>query len=214
MSGIGASPSELLPSNATIFERSHADTDGYRTLAIPLSLRVLFDPDQCPVEMLDILAYTWSVDEWEPDWPEARKREVIKASPIQHRRKGTVGALKRAVLSLGYEGLEVQEWFHYDGDPYKFRLVVDVTERQFALADYALMYRTALRSKNVRSHLENIAARLRLYVTIGAVVAPVSRAELTLKPFRMPTAVLPTPRWGVSAGPAPYAVTLTLLPQS
>jgi phage tail P2-like protein len=36
-------------------------------------------------------------------WTEAQKRAVIAASVATHKRKGTIGALKRALAALGYE---------------------------------------------------------------------------------------------------------------
>ena len=152
--------SAVLPDNTTSIMRAAVDTDGYRMLAIDLPLRDLFDADRCPVDMLDILAYTWSVDEWEPDWPEALKRHAIRQAPAYHRIKGTRGALRSAVESLGYAGLEVAEWFEYGGEPYRFRITLDITDRPFDLTDYQQIYRAAIRAKNVRSHLEAIATRL------------------------------------------------------
>lgn len=159
-----APPSAVLPDNCTPITRASVDTDGYRMLAIDLPLRDLFDPDRCPVDMLDILAYTWSVDEWEPDWPEALKRHAVREAPAYHRIKGTRGALRRAVESLGYAGLDVAEWFEYGGEPYRFRITLDITDRPFDLADYNQIYRAAIRAKNVRSHLEAIATRLTVLV--------------------------------------------------
>lgn len=179
-------PSGILPSNATLFERSQVDTDGYRTLAIPLPLRDLFDPDRCPSEMLDILAYSWSVDEWEPGWPIERKREAIRLSPAFHRVKGTKGALRRAVESLGYAGLEIAEWFEYGGDPYRFKITLDITDRAFDLADYEQIYRAAIRAKNVRSHLEAVATRLRRTVVGYAGVAGIAVVRARLLPARPP----------------------------
>lgn len=183
---------EVLPSNRTPFMVASAETDGNRTLSIDLPLRALFDPDICPPEMLDILAYTWSVDEWEPGWSDAQKREAIRLAPEYHRRKGTVGALKRAMLSLGYAGLEVAEWFDYGGEPYRFRITLDITDRPFDLPDYQRIVRAALRAKNVRSHLEAVATRLRYIVAgpyIGAAHAVVFRARVTpARPPRLPVA--------------------------
>ena len=74
---------EVLPSNRTPFMVASAETDGNRTLSIDLPLRALFDPDICPPEMLDILAYTWSVDEWEPGGPVRQDTVALTNTPTR-----------------------------------------------------------------------------------------------------------------------------------
>ncbi len=63
------------------------------TTLIPL--RTLYNPDTCPVHLLPHLAWAWSVDRWDPEWPESVKRAAIKASFYIHKHKGTIGALRR-----------------------------------------------------------------------------------------------------------------------
>ncbi|MBF9049883.1 phage tail protein I [Roseobacter sp. HKCCD9010] len=89
------------------------------------SVATLMNPDTCPSELLGWLAWAFSVETWEASWPEATKRAVIKRSIELHRLKGTIGAVRRALETLGY-AIDISEWFEYGGTPYTFRIAVDV----------------------------------------------------------------------------------------
>jgi phage tail P2-like protein len=103
----------LLPSNATDQERA-IDLTTARVGDPPVPLRSLWDPETCPADLLPWLAWGLSVDEWQPSWPEGRKRAVIAASIEVHRRKGTRAAVVQAVAAAGYGDAEVIEFFGRD----------------------------------------------------------------------------------------------------
>jgi len=77
----------------------------------PDVIRKLHNPAECPADFLAWLAYSLSVDVWDDNWDEAKKRRVIAASVDIHRHKGTVGAVKRTLDALGVENYKVIEWF-------------------------------------------------------------------------------------------------------
>ena len=90
----------LLPLNATPFERAlEAAPD--RDIDIPL--RKLWSPADCPVDLLPYLAWALGVEEWDPDWPEAVKRAVVRDAWLIHREKGTLAGLKRLLENAGAE---------------------------------------------------------------------------------------------------------------
>ena len=96
-----SSPS-LLPPNATPLERALDATFAARLEALPAEApRDAWNPARCPEALLPWLAWALSVDRWDPDWPAAIKREAIASSWIEHARKGTVGAVKRTLESVG-----------------------------------------------------------------------------------------------------------------
>lgn len=106
----------LLPPNATAFERSLAALAEV-ALDIPVPIDRLWSADSCPVDMLGYLAWSLAVDEWDGSWDEERQRAVIRAAIPTHRKKGTIGAVKRAIAALGYTA-EVRDGFTaltYDG---------------------------------------------------------------------------------------------------
>ncbi|MBI2235384.1 MAG: phage tail protein I [Magnetospirillum sp.] len=99
----------LLPSNASAQELA-LEAATARIGAVPVPVDTLFDPQRCPTSHLPWLAWSLSVDYWRSDWPEATKRRVIAASVDVHRRKGTIGAVRRALTALGSPP-EIVEWF-------------------------------------------------------------------------------------------------------
>lgn len=101
-----ASPSavaNILPPNATPLEKAVSITGRERIAAVPVPLDSLFDPMRCPVSHLPWLAWAVSVDVWDDAWPESVKRQAIAGSVEVHRRKGTVGSLRRALAAQGYQ---------------------------------------------------------------------------------------------------------------
>lgn len=142
--------SDLLPPNATKAERAISLAVN-RAPGVPI--RTLWSPQTCPEGILPWLAWALSVDEWDTAWPLAKKRAAVADSIAMHRRKGTIGALRRALESLGYE-VEVDE---KTGTAYTFRLLFKVGEGAAggALIDAAISKATAiaLRQKNARSEL-------------------------------------------------------------
>ncbi|AIY42994.1 Phage tail fiber [Collimonas arenae] len=89
-----------------------------RLAAVPLNLRPNWNPRTCPAHLLPWLAWALGVEEWDADWPEAFKREVIATSRAIRRQKGTPGAIKRALAALGHPNAQVIERSHsirYDG---------------------------------------------------------------------------------------------------
>jgi len=150
----------LLPPNSTPLERAVDQSTGTRVEALDFSpMRGLWNPWTCPTGLLPWLAWACSVDDWDDDWPEATRRRVIADSYAVHSVKGTVGAVKRALASLGYD-TRLIEWTDDDpqGTPYTFRLEVDVAGKPVTDATYTEIERTALTAKNVRSHLTGIRA--------------------------------------------------------
>jgi phage tail P2-like protein len=142
---------DLLPPNATPQERA-ISLAADRLPTVPL--KTLWTPQTCPEAQLPWLAWALSVDEWDATWPVETKRQVVAASIEQHRRKGTVGALRRALQRLGYE-VEIDE---ATGVAYTFRLRVRVRAGDSAggaVAEDALnrALGVALRQKNARSAL-------------------------------------------------------------
>lgn len=110
----------LLPPNATVLER--AVEAATTTPPLPVPNATLWNPDTCPAPMLPWLAHAMSVDFWNPDWPEERKRLVIRESVQVHRKKGTVGSIRRALAAQGLTNFRIYEKY---GTPYDGSAVYD-----------------------------------------------------------------------------------------
>ncbi|MDO3621804.1 phage tail protein I [Ralstonia pseudosolanacearum] len=135
------SSATLLPPNATPLERRAAQA-GARIERVPVPLRDLWNPATCPAELLPFLAWSFSVDRWNPAWPLATKRAVTAAAYFVHRKKGTIGALRRAVEPLGFL-IRVIEWWQTNppGPRGSFRLEVGVLQTGIDEAMYAELER-------------------------------------------------------------------------
>ena len=146
----------LLPPNTTALERHAAQVNGgISDLDTPL--RDLWRPDTCPAHLLPWLAWALSVDEWDAKWSENRQRRAIKAAIGVHRRKGTIGAVKRALAAIDYD-VSLIEW-HQDeppGAPYTFRAEAIIEDRGLDAATQAEIIRLINAAKNARSHLTKL----------------------------------------------------------
>lgn len=153
-----ADASNLLPPNSTSTETRLAQALS-AIGDLPVDIRSVRNPATCPAHMLPWLAWDFSVDAWDTNWTEAQKRAVIASSVHVHRHKGTIGALKAAVNALGYDGMEVIEWFQLvpKAQPYTFGVRVTVDQTPIAEAiDYEQIEMVVNSAKNARSHLWGI----------------------------------------------------------
>lgn len=89
----------LLPRAATPLERA-IEASTFR-LDPARTLPTLWDVETCPESLLPWLASAVAVDEWDPQWSEARKRDAIRESREIHARKGTLSAIRRALSVCG-----------------------------------------------------------------------------------------------------------------
>lgn len=163
---------DLLPPNATALERRTAQ--GLAQIErVPIPIRDLHDPDRCPEPLLPYLAWERSVDRWDDAWPERTKREVIKASSFIHRRKGTIGALRRVVEPLGYL-IEIVEWWETEppGPRGTFQLRIGVQEHGITDEMYREVERLIDDARPVARHLVglNINLESRLITYTGCAI--------------------------------------------
>jgi phage tail P2-like protein len=87
----------ILPSNASPAMRAVEQVSGERWDIDVDVIRRFKDPWQCPAHLLNFLAYERSVDIWNENWPEWKKRSVIASSPHDHRIKGTLAGIERYI---------------------------------------------------------------------------------------------------------------------
>jgi phage tail-like protein len=110
----------LLPYNATPFEVA-LDRCEERVLDIPVPLRDLWRPETCPAHLLPFLAWGLSVDLWEDDWREGRKRRICAEALRLHRLKGTLDGVKRLLSYIDTRVVEAvlppQRIFAKPADP-------------------------------------------------------------------------------------------------
>lgn len=69
----------------------------------------LWDPERCPAALLPWLAWAFLVEDWDADWPEWRKRDVVAGAIALHRMRGTVAAVRRVLEITGYGTARIVE---------------------------------------------------------------------------------------------------------
>lgn len=172
----------LLPPNASQLLRDLESIFG-DSFDLPTLNRYVVNPDLAPAHILPWLAWALSVDDWSDSWSEQVRRNVIKASIEVHRKKGTIGALKKALQAFNYTNVKVEEWFDYGADPYFFRVFFDVTEPGFDVNILPQVQKVIQSTKNARSHLESLRAYLSAemgLVSIGSII--LSKEVTSLEP--------------------------------
>ena len=155
----------LLPANSKPLEHALASATA-KLEPIPVPLEILWDADNTPSEFLSFLADAWSVDEWNDQWSDEVKRQMIKNSLWVHERKGTLGAVKRALAAMNYDATVV-EWFNKfpKGTPGTFSIALHPTKG--IIADSILQIRAVIDA------VKRLSAHYDIYIgyTVPAVIA-------------------------------------------
>lgn len=116
-------------------------------------IRIYTRLDELPEDLLDILAYDFKVDWWNPDYTLEEKRQVLRDSWYVHRHMGTRAAVETALKAV-YRDAVILEWFEYGGKPGYFRLWTDVTNEDFIPALRREILRRMNYYKRLGAHLE------------------------------------------------------------
>lgn len=174
----------ILPPNSTQTERAIERALRHDIDLVPLS--DLLSPERCPADLLGWLAWALSVDEWDPAWPEARKRAVCAASFEVHRRKGTVAAMRQALAAVDTP-CDFEEWFQMSprSEPGTFRIWIDAdamatSGMALTVASYSRLRRVADAVKPESAHYD-IAARAHPQIDAGVSVGFVVQRHITIE---------------------------------
>ncbi len=118
-------------------------------------LRIYPAIDALPENLLDILAYDFKVDWWDPEYSLDEKRWTLKTSWKVHKTLGTKAALE-AAMSAVYPGTEVEEWFEYGGEPHHFRVFIRGEETAIGPGRLDEFKKAIVRVKRLSSWLDSI----------------------------------------------------------
>lgn len=122
--------------------------------------------DELPENLLDILARDFKVDWYDYDYSVAVKRRVLKRSFYVHRHLGTVGAV-RAALDAIYPESKIEEWFDYDGEPYSFRVILNMSSAFVVPVDTERLLWAVNFYKSLRSHADGVYYQSAFHFGIG-----------------------------------------------
>lgn len=139
-------------------------------------LRIYPVIDRLDEQLLDILAYDFKVDWWDSEYSLEEKRRVFKDSWYVHQHMGTKAAVETAIRAI-YPLTTVEEWFEYGGEPYHFKIHIDISKesgdksKPLRVLDLVNFY------KSLRSHMDVIE-----YIS----VAPESVSTVHITPVQGP----------------------------
>lgn len=161
--------SSLLPSNATQLEQD-LELVTLRGTAMPVVMADLWNPDTCPENLLNYLAWSLSIDEWDEAWPEMIKRDICRFAIEVHRYKGTVYAARIALEKSGLgdavmhegrsgyrrDGFMIRDGFMLHGDQYQWAVYKIVTAKLLSVSQANSARRLLAMATPVRCHLWGI----------------------------------------------------------
>lgn len=136
------------------FEDACHESFGFIDVAL-----VSTDPQKCSSRVLPFLAWECDVDISGVD--ETTARSVIRAAFDAMQYAGTIKALRGPVEALS-DNAKVTEWFHYDGEPYHFKVDIAALNmnRRFSAELFANLKKYIDIYKNVRSVLDEYSVKL------------------------------------------------------
>ena len=151
------SNTSLLPSNQTKLEQALAQVSAGES-ELANVLRQMHSVNNCPASMLPWLAIQRSVDRWDPEWSEAIKRKMVKDSFEVHKRKGTVGALRRVVEPFA-EIIDITEWHELEpmGAPGTFSMSLALFDSGLTDTAIAELERMISDTKPLSRHLVGLS---------------------------------------------------------
>ncbi|MCH7317946.1 phage tail protein I [Acinetobacter sp. ANC 5659] len=169
---------DLLPPNSTKFERNFSASFA-RISDVECPARLFNLPFKAPVSVLPWLAWEKSVDDWQKDWSEQQKRQMINNSYYIHCHKGTIGALERALDAIGLK-ITVQEWFNMQppGNPYTFKVHLEVDQIGINNLEMRDLMKVVHNNKNLRSRLVDTTITVKSNSNVKAVSALCSGHEV------------------------------------
>lgn len=76
---------------------------------LPVQVDTLWDVDRCPVRVLPWLAWAVSVEEWNANWSEEKKRAALRENMRVHQHKGTKAAVLHVLSAAGFPDANLRE---------------------------------------------------------------------------------------------------------
>ncbi len=168
------------------------------TAVIPATL-LISRIDELPESVLDLLAWQFHVDFYEPDGMTLdRKRALVKQSIAWHRRKGTPSVVEEVVQTI-LDKAVVQEWPDYGGQPYYFR-VIKIGGQMLDAGMYVRLKKAIETVKNTRSWLEGVSLSRTVdsIVHLGVMQSQHTKIDIYPSAFRM-SDIMATSYYGAMA---------------
>ena len=149
-------------------------------------VETLFNPDECPENVLPFLASSVAISHWDAQWTEAQKRTAIKGAVPFHRIKGTPAAVEQ-VLARFHPLLTITEWWQANPRraPFTFEVRAPAgpggIDASFLTTETAeAIIRDVAAAKPLRAHFDFVFAletQASLYMAGGVIAGAVLRND-------------------------------------
>lgn len=127
-------------------------------LDLPL---IYFRIDELTADQLEHLAVQYDVNAWRGNWPIETKRAVLKTAIQDKRRRGTRGAVQRAIETIAPIASIVEWWqLNPQGTPHTFSIQVTQDGGAVDPQTMADVYSQVNSAKPIRSHFDFTVVQL------------------------------------------------------
>ena len=162
-SGLGINKENLLlivppalTHDPAMMARAAADAEALTARLTEIDkVRVISNIDGLEEAVLDILARDFKVDWWDPEYSIEEKRRTLKGSWRVHKTLGTKAAVETAISAI-YPHTRVLEWWEYGGEPYHFRLDINITNDHIDSDKQRRVLERLNFYKSLRSHNDGV----------------------------------------------------------
>ena len=122
---------------------------------------------------------------WQFARDDDERRKLLKRAVERHRYKGTPWAIRQVLETLALSG-QISEWFQYGGQPYHFKINVDLSTHGMDEATFDALVALITEYKNVRSHLEQLSISLVNRSPVPSIAAATLGGEVaTVYPYQL-----------------------------
>ena len=135
------------------------------------------------------------MDWWDPSYTLEEKRRTVKGSWRVHKTMGTKAAVETAISAI-YPHTKVLEWWQYGGEPYHFRLDINITNDHIDSEKQRRVLERLNYYKSLRSHNDGVTYFVEAKPAIAKAASSVSGLKETLHvSVELPTPIIqPTAR--------------------
>lgn len=166
-------------------------------------LRIYPAIDRLDEQLLDILAYDFKVDWWDADYSLGEKRRTLADSWRVHKLLGTKTAVELGLRAI-YPHTKVLRWWEYGGEPYHYRLDIDITNDSIDSDKQRRVLRLLEFYRSLRDHNDGVTYFVEAQPAIARAVPGVSGLEETAHvPLVLPVPIIKpvaSARVGVATG--------------
>lgn len=161
-------------------------------------LRIISNIDNLEEALLAILARDFKVDWWDPSYSLEEKRRTLKDSWRVHKLLGTKAAVEMAISAI-YPHTTVLEWFEYGGEPYHFRLDINITNDSINSVKQRRVLERINFYKNLRSHNDGVTYFVEAGVASIKTGTTAGLLELAAVKIELPIPIRAVVRTGIAA---------------